>query len=362
MSVVPSEAPATLSAKLKAVNLLAKNLEREYKEPTLQRMGDRVGIAIPNRPTGLAAFDQVVMQIGGLPKGRIIEAYGPESAGKTTVALQIVAEVQRSGGLAAFIDAEHALDPTWASKLGVDMDNLFVCQPNSGEQALQVMDRIIDTEAVDLVVLDSVAALAAQAELDGEVGDAHVGIVARLMGQTMRKIAGKLNKLGNRPTVVFINQIREKIGVMHGNPEVTPGGRALKFYASVRMDIRKKEFIKDGEEVIGSHIKIKNIKNKCASPYRECFVDLYFDDRHGHDVGFDKVGSWLDVAFDKGVVAKTDGTTFFFNRFDGKKMVADKVGVGEAASKAEIRSNPALLAAVQTEVKRIITSPPSVTA
>lgn len=362
MSIVPTEAPQTMGAKLKTANLLVKQLEKQYGGPTLMRMGDKVGIAIPNRPTGMAAFDQVVMQIGGLPKGRVIEIFGPESAGKTTVALQTVAEAQQAGSLAAFIDAEHALDPTWASKLGVDVDNLFINQPDNAEDALNILESIIDSQVFDLIVLDSVAALVAKAELEGDIGDAHVGILARLMAQTLRKITGKLNKLPNRPTVIFLNQIREKIGVLYGNPETQPGGRALKFYASVRMDIRKKEFIKDGEEVIGSHIKIKAIKNKCSSPFRECFMDLYFDSLHGHDVGFDKVGSWLDVAFDKGVVAKKDGTTFFFNHFDGKKMVEEKVAIGEAASKAEIRSNAVLLAAVQTEVKRIIAAPPVVAA
>jgi recombination protein RecA len=354
---VASEAPATTAAKMKALGLLAKQLEKEKKEPVLLRMGDRVGAPVPHRETGLASLDHVALGIGGIPDARIIEIFGPESAGKTTTLLQIIAAAQARGETAAIVDAEHALDVNWAAKLGVNVNDLFICQPDTAEEALQVMHDLVYSQAADIVALDSVAALAPKAELEGEVGDAHVGLVPRLMAQTLRKITGGMNKTANRPNVIMLNQIREKIGVLYGNPETQPGGRALKFYASVRMDVRRREWIKKGETVIGSQIKIKIIKNKVAPPFKECFQNLYFGNE-GNAPGFDKTGSWLDLAFDRGVVGKKDGTTFFFNHMNNKgTMVADKVGIGEQASKDAIRENAELLAAVQAEVKRVINTP-----
>jgi recombination protein RecA len=337
-----SELP-TQKDKLKSLSLLSKTMEREFKTPVLLRLGEKVGTPVDHLPTGLASLDDDALGIGGLPKGRVIEIFGPEASSKTTMALQVIAETQKNGGTAALVDAEHALDPTWASKIGVDVDNMFVCQPDSAEQALQVTDRLVESNAVDLVVVDSVAALVPRAELEGDIGDAHVGLLARLMAQSLRILTGRLNKGQSRTSIIFINQIREKIGVMFGSNETQPGGRALKFYASIRMDVRKREYIgKQGEAPIGAKIRVKIIKNKMAPPFKETFLDLYFGNE-GHEAGFDKAGSALDLAFARELITK-EGNTYSLN--------GQKVAVGLDATKQAIRDNPELLAIVQELIKK----------
>jgi recombination protein RecA len=327
----------TLAQKITDAAAFAKGLEKTHGKNAMVRIGDRVGMQIPVIPTGFAEFDHEVLGPGGLPKGRMIEIFGPESSGKTSIALHIIAEVQKAGGLAGFIDAEHALDPTWAKKLRVDMDNLFVTQPDCGEQGLQIADEALTKNIFDLIVIDSVAALVPKVELEGEIGDAHVGLLPRMMAQTCRMFAGRMNKNETKTTVIFINQIREKIGVMYGNPETQPGGRALKFYASVRIDVRKTEWIKKGELPVGSRIRLKAIKNKVGSPFRDCLVDLMFED------GFNLRGGIVDLAIARNVLYKEgNGTTFFFK---GKKLE-----VGALATKLAVLEDSDLYDAVSAEL------------
>jgi recombination protein RecA len=262
-------APTTTAEKFKTLFAISKDLDKKHSTTnSIIRLGTKSLVPIPSFPTGLPTFDIEVMQTGGVPKGRIVEIFGPESAGKTSMTLHIVAEAQKAGGLAAFVDAEHALDPIYASKLGVDVDNLLLSQPDSGEQALQIAEALVDSMCVDLIVVDSVAALVPEAELAGEIGDAHVGLQARLMSQALRILTGKASK--NKVTIIFINQIREKIGVMFGSPETTTGGRALKFYSSIRIDVRRREAITDGskENIVGHKLELKAVKNKVGTPFR----------------------------------------------------------------------------------------------
>ena len=297
------EAPKGNEDRFKALLSLGKKLNTKYETTNaLVRLGDKVGTLLPSISTGLPTFDYGVIGTGGIPKGRMVEIFGPESAGKTSFTLHVVAECQRAGGIAAFIDAEHALDPSWAYTLGVDVDKLVISQPDSGEQALDTTDELVESQAVDLIVIDSVSALVPEAELAGEIGDAHVGLQARLLSQAMRILTGKCAR--NKVTVIWVNQIREKIGVMYGNPETTSGGRALKFYSSVRIDVRRKEEIKQGTSLVGHKVRLKAVKNKCGVPFKETLVDLLYA------AGFDKMSDTIAYAADKGVF-ETKGSWYW---------------------------------------------------
>lgn len=291
------------------------SIEKVYGKGSVMKLGEKPSLDIDVIPSGSICLD-AALGIGGYPKGRIIEIYGPESSGKTTLALTAIAECQKKGGQAAFVDAEHAIDPVYASKLGVNIDELILSQPDNGEQALEIVDMLAGSEAVDIIVVDSVAALVPQAELEGGMADSNVGAHARLMSKAMRKIAGVLNK--SNCTVIFINQLREKVGVMYGNPEVTTGGRALKFYASIRIDIRKAEAIKEGDKIIGNTVNIKVVKNKVAPPFKSCKVDLIFGE------GFSKIGEVLDLAIENDL-AKKSGSWF--------EILGERAGQGRDAAK-----------------------------
>lgn len=317
VAVAKTAAPQTMAEKLKVIERLGKTLNEQFKTTaTLVKLGDKVGQLIPSISTGLYTLDFGAIGCGGIPRGRIIEIFGTESAGKTTIALHIIGMEQKNGALVAFVDAENALDPSYAAKLGVDVDNLIVSQPNSGEQALETVEALIDSQAVSLIVVDSVAALVPQAELDGEMGESHMGLQARLMSQACRKLTGKC--AANNVTVVFINQLRDKIGVMFGNPEVTTGGKALKFYASVRIDVRKvwKSEIKSGDVVIGHDIRLKIVKNKMGPPFREAVATLIYE------TGIDTLSNLVDYAIDIGAIQQ-NGAWFVVNeeKIQGKDKV-----------------------------------------
>ena len=316
----------------KALDMAVSQIERQFGKGAIMKMGEAAQRRVDIIPTGALSLD-LALGIGGVPRGRVVEIYGPESSGKTSLALHIVAEAQRNGGIAAFIDAEHALDPTYAKAIGVDVDELLISQPDTGEQALEIADMLIRSGALDVVVIDSVAALVPRAEIEGEMGDTHVGLQARLMSQALRKLAGTLSK--SKTTAIFINQLREKIGVMFGSPETTPGGRALKFYSSVRLDIRRIEAIKDGTDNVGNRVRVKVAKNKMAPPFRLAEFDIMF----GH--GISREGSLLDVAVDNGVVRKS-GAWFTFDE--------DQLGQGRENSKRFLRENPELAMQLQAKV------------
>ena len=320
----------------KKLDTVFSQIEKQFGEGSLMKLGSDQIKKMPSISTGALAID-LALGIGGVPKGRVIEIYGPESSGKTTLSLHIAAEAQKAGGVAAFIDAEHALDPIYASALGVDVDELLVSQPDTGEQALEIANMLIDSEGVDVVVIDSVAALVPQAEIDGEMGQSHVGLQARLMSQALRKLTSSINK--TQTTVIFINQIREKIGVMWGSPETTSGGRALKFYASVRIDIRRIETLKVGAEMIGNRVRAKIVKNKVAPPFKEAQFDIMFGQ------GISREGSLLDVGVDHGIVRKA-GAWFTYDEV--------QLGQGKENSKRFLRENADIALQLETDVYKAV--------
>jgi recombination protein RecA len=316
-----------------ALNDALKKIEKNFGKGAIMRMGDKADTQIRTISTGSLALD-TALGVGGYPRGRIVEIYGPESSGKTTVALHAVAEVQREGGTAAYIDAENALDPEYAKHLGVNIDDLLLSQPDTGEQGLEIADALVTSGAVDLVVVDSVAALVPRAEIDGEMGDAHVGLQARLMSQALRKLSGSINK--TKTIAIFINQIREKVGVMFGSPETTPGGRALKFYATIRLEVRRSEQIKDGTDIIGNRTKIKVVKNKVAPPFKVAEVDIMYGK------GISRTGELLDMAVEKDIVDKS-GSWYSYN--------SDRIGQGRENAKQYIADHPDMEAELRTKVR-----------
>ncbi|MCI8307542.1 MAG: recombinase RecA [Lachnospiraceae bacterium] len=327
--------------KLKALESALAQLEKQYGKGTVMKLGDKsAALNVETIPTGSLSLD-IALGAGGVPRGRVIEIYGPESSGKTTVALHIVAEVQKSGGIAGFVDAEHALDPVYASNIGVDIDNLYVSQPDNGEQALEITETMVRSGAIDVIIVDSVAALVPRAEIDGEMGDSHVGLQARLMSQALRKLTPVVSKSGC--IVIFINQLREKVGVMFGNPETTTGGRALKFYASVRMDVRRIETLKQSGECIGNRTRIKVVKNKVAPPFQEAEFDIMFGK------GISKEGDILDLAVKKNIVDKS-GAWFSYN--------GDKIGQGRENAKNYLLANPSVCADIEARIRELFKPEP----
>lgn len=321
--------------KLKALEHALADLDKQYGKGAVMKLGENVTDQnIPVIPTGCLTLD-AALGVGGIPRGRIVEIYGPESSGKTTVALHIVAEAQRAGGIAAFVDAEHALDPAYAKKLGVNIDELYVSQPDTGEQALEIAEALVRSGALDVVVIDSVAALVPKAEIDGEMGDSFVGLQARLMSQALRKLAGIINKTGC--VAIFINQLREKVGVMYGNPETTPGGRALKFYASVRLDVRRGEQLKDGSTVVGNHTKVKVVKNKVAPPFRVAEFDIVYGE------GISKEGTLLDLAVERDIIHKS-GAWFSYKD--------QRIGQGRENTRLFLKSHPEIADEIDAVIRQ----------
>ena len=317
----------------KALEAAMAQIEKQFGKGAVMKLGEVSAMNVEAIPTGALSLD-IALGIGGVPRGRVVEVFGPESSGKTTVALHVIAEAQKAGGEAAFIDAEHALDPVYAKKLGVNIDNLIVSQPDTGEQALEICEALVRSGAIDVVVVDSVAALVPKAEIDGEMGDAFVGLQARLMSQALRKLTGVINK--SKTTVIFINQLREKVGIMFGNPETTPGGRALKFYSSVRLDVRKVETLKRGDQVIGSRTKVKVVKNKVAPPFREAEFDIMYGE------GISKEGNILDIASNLDIVNKS-GAWFSYN--------GERLAQGRDNAKQYLKDNPKLMAEIEKKVR-----------
>lgn len=318
----------------KVLEITREQIERKYGQGALMRLGDKpVLLAHPAISTGAISLD-IALGIGGIPRGRVIEIFGPEASGKTTLALQITAEAQKNGGIAAFIDAEHALDPMYSKKLGVDVDNLLISQPDTGEQALEITDMLVRSGALDIIVIDSVAALVPRAEIEGEMGDTHVGLQARLMSQALRKLTATINK--SQTTVVFINQLREKIGVMFGSPETTPGGRALKFYSSIRIDIRRIDSLKQGAEIIGNRVRAKVVKNKMAPPFKKAEFDIVYGE------GISREGCVLDLGVEMGIVQKS-GSWYTYGE--------DRLGQGREGAKQFLRENLELVADIESKIK-----------
>ena len=327
------EAAAPASDKKKALETAMAQIERTYGKGSIMRLGDNLDIVVDAIPTGSLALD-VALGIGGVPKGRIVEIYGPESSGKTTLALHIVAEAQKRGGEVAFIDAEHALDPSYARALGVDIDSMLISQPDTGEQGLEICEALVRSGAIDVVVVDSVAALTPRAEIEGDMGDSHVGLLARLMSQALRKLAGSIAK--TNCIVIFINQLREKVGVMYGNPEVTTGGRALKFYSSVRIDVRRVEAIKNGSEIVGNRTRAKIVKNKVAPPFREAEFEILYGE------GISKWGELVDLAVKLDIIQKS-GSWF--------SMGEMRIGQGRDAVKAYLQNNPEFAEQIEADIR-----------
>ena len=323
----------------KALDMALSQIEKQFGAGAVMKMGDKGSMSIETVPTGALALD-LALGIGGIPRGRVIEIFGPEGSGKTTLATHVVAEAQRNGGICAYIDAEHAMDPTYARAIGVDVDELLISQPDTGEQALEIADMLIRSGALDVVVIDSVAALTPRAEIEGEMGDAHVGLQARLMSQALRKLTSNLNK--SKTILIFINQLREKIGVMFGSPETTPGGRALKFYASVRLDIRRIEAIKDGLEVVGNRTRVKVVKNKCAPPFRQAEFDIMYGR------GISREGSVVDLGVDLGIVKKAGA----WYTYEGEQL-----GQGRENAKKFLVDNPEVMVEITDRVWREVRPP-----
>ena len=317
----------------KALEQVLADIEKQFGAGAIMKLGDNEHIEVDVVSSGSIAID-VALGVGGYPKGRIIEIYGPESSGKTTVALQAIAEVQKAGGRAAFIDAEHALDPVYAKNLGVDINELLLSQPDTGEQALEICDALVKSEAVNIIVIDSVAALVPQAEIDGEMGDSHVGLQARLMSQALRKLSGSMNK--TKTTAIFINQLREKVGVMFGNPETTPGGRALKFYSTIRLDVRRGEQIKVGDQIVGNKTNIKVVKNKVAPPFKSASVDIMYGE------GISREGEIVDIASDLAIIDKS-GAWYSYN--------GEKIGQGKENVKNYLKENPAIRDEIEEKIR-----------
>lgn len=317
----------------KALEEVMAQIEKQFGKGAIMKLGSEEHIQVETTPSGSLSLD-IALGVGGYPKGRIIEIFGPESSGKTTFALEAIAECQKKGGRAAFIDAEHALDPVYSKNLGVNIDELLLSQPDTGEQALEIVDALVKSEAVNLIVIDSVAALVPQAEIEGEMGDSHVGLQARLMSQALRKLSGNINKTNT--TAIFINQLREKVGVMFGNPETTPGGRALKFYSSVRLDIRKGEAIKNGDQIVGSKTKVKVVKNKVAPPFKSIEVDIMYGE------GISREGELLDIGSEVGIVEKS-GAWYAYN--------GEKIGQGKENAKIFLRENPSIKDEIEAKIR-----------
>ena len=326
--------------KLRALDAALGQIEKQYGKGAVMKLGDSAAnMNVETIPTGSLSLD-IALGLGGVPKGRIIEVYGPESSGKTTVALHMVAEVQKRGGIAGFIDAEHALDPAYAKNIGVDIENLYISQPDNGEQALEITETMVRSGAVDIIIVDSVAALVPKAEIDGDMGDSHVGLQARLMSQALRKLTAAISR--SNCVVIFINQLREKVGIMFGNPEVTTGGRALKFYSSVRMDVRRVEAIKQGGEIIGNHTKVKVVKNKVAPPFKEAEFDIMFGQ------GISREGDLIDLAVKVDAVQKS-GAWYAYK--------GEKIGQGRENAKTFLREHPEIMAEVEVQVREYYNLP-----
>ena len=319
----------------KALDVALGQIEKQFGKGSIMRMGEHAGVGVEAISTGAMALD-IALGIGGLPRGRVVEIFGPESSGKSTLAMHVVAEAQRNGGICAYIDAEHAMDPVYAKAIGVDIDEMLISQPDTGEQGLEIADMLIRSGAIDVIVIDSVAALTPRAEIEGEMGDSHVGLQARLMSQALRKLAGTLSK--SRTIAVFINQLREKIGVVYGSPEVTPGGRALKFYSSIRLEIRRVESIKDGAEIVGNRTRVKVVKNKCAPPFRSAEFDIVYGK------GISREGSVLDVAVDVGIVKKSGA----WYTYEGEQL-----GQGRENAKQFLRSTPEMMIELDQRVREM---------
>ncbi|NLY30750.1 MAG: recombinase RecA [Firmicutes bacterium] len=325
-----------MSEKLKALDMALHQIEKQFGKGSIMRLGDAKAVSMKVIPTGSLALD-IALGVGGVPRGRVVEIYGPESSGKTTLALHIIAEAQKAGGIGAFIDVEHAQDPVYAKQLGVDIDNLLISQPDNAEQALEIAEALVRSGAVDVVVIDSVAALVPRAEIEGEMGDAHVGLQARLMSQALRKLTGAISK--SNTTVIFTNQIREKVGIMFGNPETTPGGRALKFYASIRMDIRRIETIKQGSEVIGNRTRVKVVKNKVAPPFREAEFDIMYG------LGISREGNILDIGAELDIINKS-GAWYSYGDI--------RLGQGRENAKEYLKQNPELCQEVEDRIRAAV--------
>lgn len=330
-----SLAAVMMSDKKKAIELAMSQVEKQFGKGSIMKLGENAKLNVEAISTGSIDLD-IALGIGGVPRGRIVEIFGPESSGKTTVALHIIAEAQKNGGEAAFIDAEHALDPVYAKNLGVDINNLIVSQPDTGEQALEIAETLVRSGAIDVIVVDSVAALVPKAEIDGEMGDAHVGLQARLMSQALRKLAGAISK--SKTTAIFINQLREKVGVMFGNPETTPGGRALKFYASVRLEVRKVENLKQGNDIVGNRTRVKVVKNKVAPPFKQAEFDIMYGE------GISREGSVLDVAVNNDIIEKS-GAWYSYGD--------TRIGQGRENAKQFLKDNPALTAEIENKVREL---------
>ena len=321
------------SDRARALDAALLQIEKQFGKGAVMRLGERTGMAIDVIPTGALTLD-LALGVGGVPKGRVVEIYGPESSGKTTVALHIVAESQRAGGTAAFIDAEHALDPAYAAKIGVNIDELIISQPDTGEQALEITEALVRSGAIDVIVIDSVAALVPKAEIDGEMGDSHMGLQARLMSQALRKLTGVISK--SSTVCIFINQLREKVGVMFGNPETTTGGRALKFYSSIRMDVRRTESLRNGTEIIGNHTRVKVVKNKVAPPFKEAEFDIMYGE------GISKEGCILDLGVTREIIEKS-GSWFSYN--------GQRIGQGKDNARIYLKENPSIRDEIEVKIR-----------